>query len=64
MNVPDNYDMFLAHERKAEAALEELPVCEDCGKPIQDDYLFVIEDKLVCEKCLNKNYRRNVEDFI
>lgn len=64
MNVPDNYDLWEANERKMEAALSELPVCEDCGKPIRGDYLYVIEDKLVCEKCLERKYRRNVEDFI
>ena len=62
--IPDNYDMWEAHERRAEARIAELPVCERCGKPIQGDYLYLINDEFICEKCLNREFRWNVEDFI
>lgn len=64
MNIPDAYDLWEYHEREQEKELERLPLCEICGKPIRGDYLYLIEDKLVCEKCLDRKYRRNVEDFI
>ena len=28
MNIPDNYDLWEAHDREKEQALEDLPVCE------------------------------------
>lgn len=37
------------------------PVCERCGKHITDEYYFDIEGTILCEKCLNIEYRRTVE---
>lgn len=64
MNIPDNYDMWEAHERQQEKLLERLPECEICGKTIQDDYYYEINDSIICEDCLNENHRKNVEDFV
>lgn len=64
MNVPDNYDQWLAHEAKQEKLLERLPVCRYCGEPVQDDYYFCIDGRVWCDECLNFKYRRYVEvDF-
>ena len=50
MRVPDNYDMWLAHEAEQEKALAERPCCEYCGKPIQDDYYYEINGDIICEE--------------
>lgn len=63
MNVPDNYDLWLAYEQAQEALLDKLPECERCGKLIQDDYYFEIDNEIICEDCLNSRYRKNTEDF-
>ena len=63
MNVPDNYDKFLEHEREQEKLLEKLPQCEECGEHIQDDYYFEINDTVICWECLKANYRKRTEDF-
>lgn len=41
-----------------------LPVCEECGDEIEDEYVFVINDAIICEDCLNKNYRKRAADLI
>lgn len=64
MNVPDNYDQWESHERKQEKQREQLPQCENCGKDIQDDFYYEINDCIICESCLNENYRKRTEDFI
>lgn len=50
------------YERQKE--IDSLPVCEICGEPIQDDYLFDLEGALVCEECLKSEYRKPVENYI
>jgi formylmethanofuran dehydrogenase subunit E len=64
VNVPDNYDQWLAHEAKLEQLLDRLPECEECGALIQEDFYYEINDSIICEYCLNKNYRKRTEDFV
>lgn len=62
--MEDNYSMWERHEQELEAALERLPVCEECENPIQDDYTWNIGGELLCPDCAAKRYRRNTEDFV
>ena len=64
MNIPDNYDQWEAHERDIEQQLEELPVCEICGEPIQDEHLYLINDEFVCQKCLDRDFRKDTDDYV
>ena len=64
MNVPDNYDMFLAHDHGQERQLERLPVCEICGNPIQDEHMYLINDEFVCPECLERDFRKDVDDYV
>ena len=66
MNIPDNYDQWLAHERQQERQLERLPVCENpkCKKRIQDEHFFKVEGEILCEECMISRYRKNTEDYI
>lgn len=63
MNIPDNYDQWVAHETEQEKLLEKLPVCRHCGEPIQDDHYFYIEGIIYCEDCMNEKFRRDIEDY-
>lgn len=62
--IPDNYDRWSEHDRQQEEALEKLPECDYCGEHIQDDYCFMINDEIICEKCLKDNFRKATEDLI
>lgn len=64
MNIPDNYDLWESHEREKERQLERLPVCEVCGKPIQDEHLYLINDEFVCQDCLDRDFRKRVDDYV
>lgn len=61
--VPDNYDAFLAHQAKQDAWLRKRPICEECDKPIQDDYLYDVDGMVLCEKCMKEQYRKDTEDY-
>lgn len=64
MAVPDNFDMWETHEREQERRLAELPVCDICGKPIQDEHYYLINDENVCPECLDNEFRKETEDYI
>lgn len=55
---------FERHDMEQAKQLERLPVCEICGEPIQDKHLFLINDEFVCPACLERDFRKNTEDFI
>lgn len=42
---------------------ESLPKCEKCGCAI-DDYVWEIDDDILCEDCAAAKFRRNVEDYV
>jgi formylmethanofuran dehydrogenase subunit E len=50
-------------EDKAERWLSTLPICSECGEPIQDDECFEINGELVCPECLVEHHQRRTEDF-
>lgn len=64
MSIPDNYDIWCAHQDRQEKAMEKYPVCADCGKSITDDFVFYIEGDIYCEDCMLDNFRRPTDDFI
>lgn len=51
-------------EAEREAELERLPECTYCGDKIQDDYLYEINDELICERCLRENFRKETNDYV
>lgn len=55
---------FNRYDYERQKEIDSLPVCDICGEPIQDDYLFDLDGTLVCEECLKDNYRKPVEDYI
>lgn len=54
----DRYDM-------AQAQYEaKLPQCEKCGKPIQDEIYFFVNNEIRCEDCMIDEYGRSTQDFL
>lgn len=56
----DDFDALDAMQAMYEA---RLPVCEECGNRINDDYYFDVDGELLCEDCMNKRYRKHTEDY-
>lgn len=57
--IPDNLDRWERHDAEQERELQKLPKCDKCGAPLQDEYYYEIEGECICEKCLNKHYRKS-----
>lgn len=54
---------FERYDREQQQKLAALPVCSECGEPIQDEYFYLINGENLCEECLQDNYRKNTADF-
>lgn len=49
---------FEAHDRAQTKRLAQLPECDYCHNPIQDEHYFDINGDVMGEKCLNNNFRK------
>ena len=55
---------FARHDAEQEAWLAKLPVCYECGHPVQDEHCYLINDEVVCQDCLENYHKKRVEDFL
>lgn len=62
MNVPDNYEILMAHEREKDRWLSRRPVCSFCEQAIQEEFFYEIDCEMVCEDCLKLHFRRTVQE--
>lgn len=60
----DNYDLFEQHEAEQERWLAKLPICSECGEPIQDEDCYEINGELICPDCLKENHRKFTDDYM
>ena len=54
---------FERYDAEKERELEKLPVCSECGEPIQSEYLYEIVDETYCESCMD-GFRKSVDSLI
>lgn len=52
---------FNRYDRGREREIRKLPRCTECDEHILDEYAYYINDEWICSKCLNENYRREVD---
>lgn len=62
--VPDYNELYDRYEAERQRELDKLPKCEYCGEPITDEHLYDINGDVICEACLNDNFRKPVDDYI
>ena len=60
----DPHKDFDRWDNEQTTALERLPVCSYCDNHIQDDFLYEINDAVICQECLNDNFRKSVDDYV
>lgn len=56
-----DFDRYDAMQADYEA---KLPQCEKCGKHIQDDIYFEINNEILCEDCLVDEYGKSTHDWL
>jgi hypothetical protein len=62
--MPDNYDLWEAHQREQDKLLERLPKCADCGEPIQDDDYYEFDCYFYCWDCVCDNHRKSIDAYV
>ena len=55
---------FARYDREQTRLLKQLPECDYCGKPIQDEHYFDINGDVMCEKCLIRSFRKDTDDYV
>ena len=63
MNIPDNLDMYEAHDAEQEKRLERLPICIECGNPIQHEDAVETVHGWICDICLEDLRREIVAEW-
>lgn len=65
MQITDNpLADFASWDAEQTEQLERLPVCADCGEPVQDDHYYLINDEVICPDCLESGYRKDIDEYI
>ena len=60
----DPHADFLNWDSDNQDYIEKLPECDYCGSKIQDEFLYCINDEIICEDCLNDHFRKDVDDYV
>ena len=64
MDMPDNYDLWVAHQNRIEAERARLPKCRECDEPIEDEDCFEFDNQLICPRCLDDNHKKSTYAYI
>ncbi len=64
MYTDDPLRDFARHDAEQARELAKLPVCAECGEPIQTEECYEINDELICPECLERYHRKRVEDYV
>ena len=54
---------FARYDAEREAEYERLPKCVYCDQHIQDEYLYDINDELICKGCLDEHFKKPTENY-
>ena len=56
-----DFDRYDAAQNKQ---LSRLPECVYCERPIQDDFLYLVNDEFICESCLENHFKKPTDNYI
>lgn len=54
------YD-FYEHDDECETWMKSRPICAECGEPIQEDYGYSVEGRLLCEECFDDYVKKEIK---
>lgn len=60
----DNYERLQMHDAEQEKSLEKYPKCDFCGKVIQEDHLYDIDNEIYCEECMEAHFKKPTEKYM
>lgn len=63
MSAPDNYSRWEQHEQECENWRDSHPHCDYCGGHIQEDHLYDFCGEIICQECLDNNFKKRTDDY-
>jgi formylmethanofuran dehydrogenase subunit E len=60
----DNHRRWQMHDAEQEESLEKFPKCDFCGKVIQEDHLYDIDNEIYCEECMEAHFKKPTERYM
>lgn len=61
--IPDYNDMIDSYLDKQEREFKKLPKCYICGRPIQDEYAFLVDGDYYHEDCMKEEFRVDMSEW-
>lgn len=58
---PADWDAYC---REQDALHNMLPICCECGQRIEDDFCYEINDAIICEDCMDRQYKKYTMDLV
>lgn len=55
---------FNNHDEEQNRWLATLPICADCGEPIQEEYCYEYNDEYICPRCNEDLHRKEVQYIV
>lgn len=55
---------FTRYDQEQTRELNRLPKCSYCQEPIQDEHMYVIKGKCICQGCLDYYHRVNIDEYL
>lgn len=52
------------YQEEQEKHLRIRPLCDCCENHVQDDYYYEINDEVICQSCMDRYYKKSVDDYI
>lgn len=62
--LPDYSELHDRYEAEKQRELDKMPKCSYCNKPITEEHLYDFGGEIICESCLNDNYRKCTISYI
>lgn len=60
----DVYDLWEAQDIEKERRLARRPICSNCDQRIQDEEAYLINGEVICQKCLDRDFKIWVEEYV
>lgn len=62
--LPEPHELWDAHCREQDYLHGMLPMCDECGERVEDEFCYDFNGTIICEECLNHNYRKHTADLM
>ena len=52
--MKDNLDLFNEYDKEQCEQLKRLPICDECGEPVESDFMYELGSENLCQDCFDE----------